>query len=318
MPMPFSPQTLAALRLSVAPFTDGQAMCSEMAEFCQFYGIDFEQRIEGVEHRVGSIRTDHHTVVMHQYLCAGANSNLLLLHGYLDHCGMFGHLIEYGLKRGSNVLIFDYPGHGLSSGEPAVIDDFQEYSRAAIAVLAAAQLPALPYWTMAQSTGCSVMMELARASQWPFCAAVMLAPLVRVADWRFVLCMHSLLHRFIEGKKRTFSVNSSDSEFLAFQREDPLQSHTLSMRWIGAWRRWLAGLPLEDIGMGPVFVVQGDRDGTVAWKRNMKDIPQLIPQAEIHYLPGAGHQLANESAQLRAQYMDQIDQFLSRQMPLLP
>lgn len=293
-------------------------MSGEMREFCQFYGIDFERRIDGVEHWVGSVSTGKHTVVMHQFLCPGATSNLLLLHGYLDHCGMFGHLIEYGLKRGCNVLIFDYPGHGLSSGEPAVIDDFQEYSLAAIAVLAAAQLPTLPYWTLAQSTGCSVMMELARAKQWPFCAAVMLAPLVRVADWRFVLCVHSLLHRFIDGKKRTFSINSSDSEFLAFQRADPLQSHRLSMRWIGAWRRWLAGLPLEDIGMGPVLVVQGDRDGTVAWKRNMKDIPLLIPRAEITYLAGAGHQLANESGPLRAQYMAQIDQFLSHQMPPLP
>jgi alpha-beta hydrolase superfamily lysophospholipase len=318
MPAPFNAQTLAALRLSVAPFAAAEAMSSEMAAFGQFYGIDFERQIDGVEHRVGSLHTGDHTVVMHQYLCPGATSNLLLLHGYLDHCGMFGYLIEYGLKRGSNVLIFDYPGHGLSTGEPAVIDDFQEYSLAAIAVLAAAQLPSLPYWTMAQSTGCSVMMELARAGHWPFSAAVMLAPLVRVADWRFVLCVHSLFGRFIDGKKRTFSVNSSNSEFLAFQRADPLQSHRLSMRWIGAWRRWLSGLPLEDIGMGPVLVVQGDRDGTVAWKRNMKDIPQLIPHAEIYYLAGAGHQLANESGQFRARYMEQIDQFLGRQMPQLP
>ena len=293
-------------------------MSSEMEDFCRFYGIDFGRRFEGVEHRVGSVRSDQHTVVVHQFLCAGATSNLLLLHGYLDHCGMFGHLIEYGLKHGSNVVIFDYPGHGLSTGEPAVIDDFQEYCRAAIAVLEIAEWPTLPCWTMAQSTGCSVMMELARSGHWPFFAAVMLAPLIRVADWRFILFVHTVLHRFVEGKKRSFSINSSDTEFLAFQRADPLQSHTLSMRWIGAWRRWLAGLPMADIGLGPVLVLQGDQDGTVAWQRNMEDIPKLIPQGEICYLAGAGHQLANEAAPFRAQYMEQIDQFLSRQMPLPP
>ena len=316
--MPFNQHTLALTRESVAPFADNLAMSSEMEDFCQFYSIDFERSIEGVTHRVGSIRSDSHTVVMHQFLCTGATSNLLLLHGYLDHCGMFSHLIEYGLKRGSNVVIFDYPGHGLSSGEPAVIDDFQEYCRAAIAVLGTADLPTLPYWTMAQSTGCSVMMELARSGNWPFSAAVMLAPLIRIADWRFILFVHTLLHRFIDGKKRDFAINSSDTDFLAFQRADPLQSHRLSMRWIGAWRRWLAGLPMEDIGLGPVLVVQGDQDGTVAWQRNMQDIPRLIPQAEISYLEGAGHQLANEAAPIRARYTQRIDQFLDRQMALAP
>ena len=33
-----------------------------------------------------------------------------------------------GLLHRYNVLIFDLPGHGLSSGEPAVIDDFSDYS----------------------------------------------------------------------------------------------------------------------------------------------------------------------------------------------
>ena len=38
----------------------------------------------------------------------------LISHGYYDHAGLYGHLIEHLLSRGWNVAIFDQIGHGLS------------------------------------------------------------------------------------------------------------------------------------------------------------------------------------------------------------
>ena len=72
----------------------------------------------------------------------------------------------------------------------------------------------------------------------------------------------------------------------------------------------LAGLPLADLGVGPVLVLQGDRDGTVGWRYNMKAIAKLFPGSRIEYLPGAGHQLANESAAIRSRYAASIDAWL--------
>ena len=310
----FSPASLAVLREGLPPLADGAAPSPAMREFCHFYGIDFQKKAPGVQHRIGAVTSGEFSLAVHCYLQPEASSNLLLVHGYMDHSGLFGHLIEFGLLRGCNVLIFDLPGHGLSTGAQVAIDDFKEYSRAIGAVLAAARMPELPWWTMAQSTGCAALMEYSRTANWPFKATVFLAPLVRPKDWELVRLAHVLLHRFTDDIKRKFAENSSDKEFLAFMRQDPLSSRTISLRWIGALRRWLTDLPMRDLGIAPLLVVQGDADGTVAWRRNMKDIAILAPGSQIIYLKGAGHHLANESGSIRTGYMMKIDRFLSVNM----
>jgi alpha-beta hydrolase superfamily lysophospholipase len=124
-----------------------------------------------------------------------------------------------------------------------------------------------------------------------------------------VLTAYVLLHRFKDTIFRTFTENSSDKDFLASVLVDPLQSRHISVRWVGALRRWLSGLEFKDLGVGPVLVLQGDADGTVAWRYNMKQIMTLFPGSQIEYLPGAGHHLANESAELRAAYLQIIDHY---------
>ena len=304
--------SLEALRQALLPLSHGAQISPEMDEFCQYYGIDFERHITGLEHSVGAVASGAYTLAVHSYLLPGANSTLLLVHGYLDHSGLFGPLIEYGLQRGCNVLIFDLPGHGLSTGEPAAIDDFQDYGRAIKAVLESAQLPDLPLWTMAQSTGCAALMEFSRKYQWPFVSTVFLAPLIRPKNWRTVLMAYYVLRPFIDGTTRGFSENSSNKEFLAFIRQDPLQSRKISIRWVGALRHWLAGLPRRDLGIGQVLILQGTADETVAWRRNMKEIPNLIPQCQIVYVESAGHHLANESGKIRQEYLACVDGYLAR------
>ena len=83
------------------------------------------------------------------------------------------------------------------------------------------------------------------------------------------------------------------------------------MRWVGALGRWLAGLPDQDLGVGPALIIQGDADKTVAWRYNLKVIQKLFPDSKVEYLPGAGHQLANESAAIRARYLAVVDNWLA-------
>ncbi len=138
-----------------------------------------------------------------------------------------------------------------------------------------------------------------RNRPWPFSAAILLAPLVRPAGWRRVQLAHRLLHRFADSVHREFTRNSSDQDFLAFLRRDPLQSRRISVRWVRALQRWLADLPIRDLGVGPALVLQGDVDGTVDWRYNTRAIATLFPGAISEVLPGAGHQLANESLAIR-------------------
>jgi len=305
-----TPAQLAALRDALPALTEAGEASPLQRAYCRYYGIDFADTRPGLEHRLGTVSSGSHTLAVHRWLRAGAGSNLLLVHGYYDHSGLFGKLIDYGLARDCNVVMFDLPGHGLSSGEPAVIDDFSDYADAIADVLAAAQMPGLPLWVMAQSTGCAALVEFARRGGWPFAAAAMLAPLARPKGWRLGRLSHALVSPFTDSIARKFAANSSDLQFLQFLREDPLQSRRLSLRWVAALKRWLATLPRTNLGVGPVLIVQGDADQTVDWRYNIEFYRALFPGSPVLLLPGAGHQLANESVQLRDQYLNEVGKYI--------
>lgn len=307
-----TPLQLERLRQQLPPFGDNAAPSPDLQAFCDFYALDFATRLPHVTHVAGRVRSGDFNLAVHRWCLRDARANLLLVHGYFDHTGLFNKLIEWGLSRGCNVLIFDLPGHGLSTGEPAVIDDFGDYSRAIDDVLHAANLPALPLWVMAQSTGGAALLDFAARYDWPFRAAVLLAPLVRPANWRRVRFSHALLKPFVHSIARTFSVNSSDPVFLEFLKRDPLQCQRISLRWVGALRRWLEALPRRDLGVGPALIIQGDADATVDWRYNVAAICQLLPGSRVEYLHGARHQLANESPAIRSDYLKRVEAWLSR------
>lgn len=305
-----TPEALNSLRADLPRFDQGASPSPALQEFLSFYHLDFTAGQPELSYRSGLIRSGQFELMTHRWLQPGATHNLLLLHGYFDHSGLYDKLVGYGLSRNCNVLIFDLPGHGLSSGEPARIIDFAHYSRAIADVLDAAALPGLPLIVLGQSTGCAALIEFARHYRWPFSRAALLAPLIRPTRWLGVRLGHGLLHRFRDSVERRFNRNSSDEDFLAFVAADPLQSRQVSMAWIGALKRWLASLVIADLGVGPVLVIQGQQDETVAWKYNVKAIEALFPGSEIVYLAEAGHQLANESTPLREEYFRRLDDYL--------
>lgn len=309
-----TPDALLKLGRQPPAFDDPARSPNELRAFWAHYGLDFGAEYPAADYRGGSVDSGPYRVMLHRWLQPGARSNLLLVHGFTDHSGLFGKLVAYGLARGDNVLIYDQPGHGLSSGEPCSIDDFDDYSRALAAVLASAGMPDLPCWVMAQSMGAAALMQFGRHYPWPFSATVLLAPLVRPAGWRGIQLAHTLLRRFVHSVPRRFSDSSSDPAFVASQRSDPLQSTVVPVRWVGAMRRWQAGLPGGSLDLGPALVLQGDRDDTVDWRYNMVAIARLFPGSRIEYLEGAGHHLANESEALRRRYLDLVDAYVA---PLL-
>ena len=161
-------EALQQLRDTLPLWSEQKPLPTGWQDYCRYYGIDFSDRFAQADYRAGAVESGPYRLAVNRWQLPGATRNLVLLHGYTDHSGLFGHLIAYGLATNCNVLIFDLPGHGLSTGEPAAIDTFSEYAVALADVLQAVALPQLPTWTMAQSTGCSVLMEYARHYDWPF------------------------------------------------------------------------------------------------------------------------------------------------------
>lgn len=295
------------VRAQMQPLAFGGLSVAGAAEhdYFAYYGIDFAHRMRGVTHHFGVLPAAGFEIACHFYELAGARGTCVLLHGYFDHAGLFGHLIGHCLERGYSVLIWDLPGHGLSNGPRASIRDFEVYTDVLAAVLDhhRERLPA-PLHAIGQSTGGAVLMSWAfrkcrSAAECPFARIALLAPLVRPARWRSVNLIYTVLRPLRDGVERKFMANSGDAEFLSFVRGDPLQSRRLPVQWVGAMRQWIREFSEHPVTDFAPLIVQGDADETVDWRWNLPMIRQKFPRAEVRMLPGARHHLVNEVQELR-------------------
>jgi acylglycerol lipase len=52
---------------------------------------------------------------------------LLIAHGFAEHSGRYGNVVNYFVPRGYAVYALDHRGHGKSDGERVQVDDFHDY-----------------------------------------------------------------------------------------------------------------------------------------------------------------------------------------------
>jgi lysophospholipase len=288
--------------------------------YLDYYGINFAKQYEYLKHGFGYINASSFRIATHYLLPIKPQGTLVVVHGYYDHVGIMGPAIRFALDHNLAVLAFDLPGHGLSSGEPAVIDSFDEYGDVLAEILqqSAVIMPQTLY-AMGQSTGCAVLLNylwrhvFAKNATDPFKKIALCSPLVLPRAWRgwhMGRHVHATLRHFIPRVARTFSSNSHDLKFLDFiQRQDPLQARHLSLRWISAmkaWHRTFSGLsPLQK----NILVVQGTADMTVDWGYNIPLIERKLPHVKVVYIENAGHQLINESEHYRRDVFATIEQY---------
>lgn len=284
--------------------------------YCQCYRLDFSSRFPGVSHSLGRISACGFEIATQCWMPANPKGTLLVIHGYYDHVGVYDKVVAFGLSQGLAVLAFDLPGHGLSSGEPVAIDSFDHYADV-LEVIARAARPYLPapWYGLGQSTGGAVLLNhLWRYEAYcdePLLAQIALcAPLVLPRGWGRGRIAYSLLHRFLKTLPRGRSCSSHDPEFMRFiDDEDCLQSRYLSVKWVGAMKKWDADFALYPRLQRRLLIVQGTDDLTVAWQYNLQQIQAKLPLAEVVMIEGAGHQLVNERSDLREQVFSQISRF---------
>lgn len=278
-----------------------------LADYVRFYSLALEDEFPGLRHYLGWVESYGYRVVAQVFMPARVRGTVFLLHGYLDHSGLYGHLIRDCVAQGHAVFIFDLPGHGLSSGRRIDIDDFAHYQEV-LAEILAAYAPSLPrpFYGIGQSTGAAILMDhvLTRcaAQQAPaFRKLLLLAPLVRPVQWAKIRFGWWLLHHFQTGVPRVFRRNTSDEAFLRFVAEtDPLQDRLVPMGWVGALRQWVLRMQAQPPSDYPVLLVQGGRDETVEWRYNNDYVRGRFRVEHEHVEPEASHQLANERDDLRA------------------
>jgi alpha-beta hydrolase superfamily lysophospholipase len=262
---------------------------------------------------VGRFRSAGFELVAQYWLAEKPRGTLFICHGYFDHTGVYGAAVRFGLERNLNVVIYDAPGHGLSSGEPVAIDTFLQYRQTLEALLRSARnkLPG-PWHALGQSTGGAALLAYLQYSHWqPFDKIFLLAPLVRPASWHLRKWQYYLGRFLMPQPSREFNINTHDAEFARRQaHRDPLQSPVMSMRWLGAMVDWLNAFPKTVKNPKRILVIQGTGDETVSWRYNMRAIRDRFPNSKRVIVRGARHQMINETQPYRHQILQAMDEWL--------
>jgi alpha-beta hydrolase superfamily lysophospholipase len=85
----------------------------------------------------------------------GPRAALAVVHGYGEHCGRYGNLVDWFVPKGYAVYAFDLRGHGHSQGQRGHVDEWAEMRRDVQAFLdfVHQQEPDLPVFLVSHSMG---------------------------------------------------------------------------------------------------------------------------------------------------------------------
>ena len=275
---------------------DYRPECGFGAAYRSFYDLDLDQDFFLVRH-------GEHRLAAQVFEPAGTpTGSAVVVHGYYDHVGLYGHLIRYLLDTGRRVLAYDQQGHGLSTGAAATIESFDHYVDALEAVLeAAADRLTEPVCVVAQSMGAAVVMQYAtRPASRDFVGTALLAPLVRPMNWRMNRFVYLVAKHLVTSVGRGWVNNTDNREFIDLLQRDPLQCRRLPVQWVTAMVEWMYRFEHSDPSPMRPLVVQGGRDMTVDGAYNIA-VLQRIYDMELLEIPQARHHLVNETQEIRRQ-----------------
>lgn len=301
---------LEKVKEELAPlnFQMTSSFSESVREYFRYYGLD----IDGTEHIFGTFSSNNETLAAHVFKPKKTKGTVILVHGYLDHARVWKHVIRNLVKHGYTVAAYDQPGHGLSSGNRASVDDFSVYASVLEDFLriSRANLPG-PFHLVAHSMGCAAAADyLLNVTQTPLDKVVLIAPLFHSAYWNLSRFGHALTGFMFNSVPRVFQRNSSDREFLILTKRDPLQARHVPMKWLEALVEWNKRVDGYEPSRQPVKIIQGTADTTVDWKYNMKFVKKKFIDTDISMIANGGHQLINESPPMRAEVMTLIVDYL--------
>lgn len=240
---------------------------------------------------------------MYRFTPANPSQWVIFTHGILDHIGTSSILIRYLLDRNVGVVAFDLPGHGLSRGDRADIDDFNTYGLAWARIMQATQ-DLYPRTAMGHSTGAAALLTFTQreGSILPE-RIILLAPLVRNVFWDLSRFAYSALGWATAYVPANDGAASRDRDWLTRWRNDPLTVKALPLSWFRALQNWEAGSHQWKTQDGSRFhIIQGTQDGVVDWNYNLPFLEERYSGINVHYVQGAWHGLQYDIPAARDQF----------------
>ncbi|MBN2384287.1 alpha/beta hydrolase [bacterium] len=304
-------ELIAKTRQTLKPLREINRTEPEQAftEYCRYYGLE----LPDIRRSYGLINSAGYAIFCQIMQPMKPRGTVFLVHGYLTHSALFRHAVQALCQDHLSLVLFDLPGHGLSSGERGRINDFFEYRQVLSDLVAFCRSHLKgPFFGLGHSTGAAIVLDtLLALPRPPFERSVLVAPLVRNVHWTLTRCWARMISKRLHAFPRRFSRNSSDQAFVHFVRhDDPLQVRQVKTAWLEAMLRWFFELDRKKSCSCPLLVVQGSRDRTVDWRYNLPFIVRKCPAAHQIIIPRASHELLNENPQFRRPALSAIVGFL--------
>ncbi|MGH1462244.1 MAG: alpha/beta hydrolase [Neptuniibacter sp.] len=286
----------------------------EVSSYLRHYHL-YDLASSGV-YRIGRMVLDDVAVTLQLFQqrdIVSTKGLVIVCHGYMDHVGLYSHLITALHQDGFDVLCYDMSGHGLSDGDPLAVNDFEHYALQLDAVIKYVKTAGTgPIHLIGQSTGGAVICAQHLLLEAPQTLSggkrILLAPLVRPSMWRSIQRRFRWLKYVIRRVPRRYSRSSHDHDFVTFLAEnDPLQHTEIPVSWIGAMLAWGDWLEQQEPSSEPVYIAQGTEDKTVDWKHNLQVLKAVYPNSQVMMIKNARHHLVNESDQ----YLNPVLKFIS-------
>ena len=290
-------------------FEKREIYSEEVLKYFTYYGLQHEN----IQHHFGYFSSSEYSLATHMFVPESYSATVLIMHGYLDHAGIVKNLICHLLNQGYAVAVYDMPGHGLSSGANAGIQNFTQYLTVFKDFLELCRsILQGPYHIIGHSTGASVVMDYLLSEKESYLEQVILvAPLIHSEWYRVTRWGCNILRLFTKKIPRKFRNTSLDPDFLAFiKKKDPLSPKYLPLAWMRALFLWNKHMQKYPSTSKEILVIQGDRDNIVDWKYNLKFITNKFKHMDKKIINRGGHQLFNEIPEIREKVFNQIDVYL--------
>ena len=306
--------TVAKIKNSLPAFgkiTEGFQQIDWLESYLSLYNLPASSN--SLSFYCGVIEVNQQSVFSAAWKPLRPKGTAIVLHGYLDNLGLFNHLIKDLLAKGLTVVCFDLPGHGLSEGERASIDDFSDYTSALEAIIKLSkQHFTAPFHGLGQSTGGAILLKYlldsAPNSNFPFSTLNLLSPLLHPRGWWFIRHFLPLVKLFKKSLRRRFSDNSHDEDFSAFIRQqDVFQPKTMPIPWFVAAEKWARDFESCKGSNFALNVIQGSGDTTLDWKYNLSMFKKKLPNMRLSIIDDACHHMANERQDFRQKIFDAME-----------
>ncbi|PYZ95234.1 hypothetical protein CR194_06890 [Salipaludibacillus keqinensis] len=264
-------------------------------------------------YQCGHVCSHEKDIFIQAFLKTKAKGTVLFVHGYLDHSGGLSRTVNNLLANGYEVVTIDLPGHGFSQGESGTIAAFDEYVEAVEKGdrFIRDRLQRSRVIGLGHSTGGAILFHAASEKKVLLERLILVAPLYFPYRWNLVKGTLKMLGKYIPKQKRRFKKNSQDLLYQKFIKQDPLQVKWLKSDWMKAmeqWQHYIIKCPVLTI---PVYFLQGEKDTTVDWKKNVHFYKHKCQNLQVAIFPSGRHQLLNEREEIRILVHERMRSFLN-------